>query len=93
MRKVAQKYSTLISTPLRWLDWVVLEELPWLLVKVVEPEWAYFKGIPATSRKEGGYSHIHLLLSVCFKQAIFKTNSEARLQYTAATQGCQAALT
>jgi hypothetical protein len=90
MRKVAQKYSTLNSTPLSWLD---LEELPWLLVKVVEPEWAYFKWISATSRKEGGYSHIYLLLSVCFKQEIFKANSEACLQYTAATQGCQAAST
>jgi hypothetical protein len=62
MRKVAQKYSTLISTPLPWLDWVVLEELPWLLVKVVEPEWAYFKWIPVTSQKEGGAIHTF----ICF---------------------------
>jgi hypothetical protein len=89
MRKVAQKYSTLISTPLPWLDWVVLEELPWLLVKVVEPESSEYQWL----LERRGAIHTLLLLSVCFKEATFKTNSEARLQYTAATQGCQAALT
>jgi hypothetical protein len=41
--------------------------------------------------KGGGLFTHSFAFEWCFKQAIFKTNSEARLQYTAATQGCQAA--